>query len=76
MGESAISNMVPDGLRVLTAIEFNDQFCLEANEVEHVALERHLAFELQPIWVSLPSRLFSLWNGLMPSIPVWGLIRL
>ncbi len=44
-----VSDTISDRLRVLTAIEFNDQPGLETDEVQHVPLERNLALELQSV---------------------------
>lgn len=47
--EMQIADLVALRLRVLAAIHFYDQPCFEVDEVDDVAVERHLAPELQAL---------------------------
>ena len=44
------------GHRVLAAIEFHDDVMFKRREVDHVAADRHLPFELQPVLLTTAER--------------------
>ena len=49
LGEPLIADNVPLGLRVLTAVDFDDQLCLAAREIHDVRPYRQLPRELRPV---------------------------
>jgi hypothetical protein len=47
LSEVFVAEAVPNGLGVLPSIQFNDQPCFEADEIEDVAIRWDLPLELQ-----------------------------
>jgi hypothetical protein len=51
--QDGFSRLITLGRRVLTTIDFNDEALLEANEIENIALERHLPAEFEKLQPSI-----------------------
>jgi hypothetical protein len=51
--QGSLSRLVTFGRSVLTTVDFNDQALFEANEIENIALKRHLPPELETLQPSI-----------------------